>query len=366
MSIGTSPRRIGPAPDTAPGAGPSPIVSPRVLALGPVRLRVSARTAVVGFTLAAAAALLAVLSMQTGTLALAFGDVVAAVFGNGEPGAQAVVQRIRLPRTVTALAVGACLGAAGATFQSISRNALGSPDIIGFTTGAATGAVAQIVLFNGGPLATAGWAVGGGLAAAAAVYLLSLRGGVTGGYRLVLIGIGVGAMLSALNTVLLAKGDSDLAAQAHLWLSGSLAARTWAHALPVLAAVGLLLPLLLGLGRKLSLMEMGEDAARALGIRTERVRITAMAAAVGLTALATAAAGPIAFVALAAPQLAARLTRSPGVPIGTGALMGAVLMVGSDLLTQHLPIQAAVPIGLMTGLVGGIYLLWLLTRSRQV
>jgi len=336
------------------------------LALGPVRLRWSRRTAVVALVLTALAALLSVCALQTGTLALGFTDVLGALFGVGEPRTQTVVQRIRLPRTLTALAVGACLGAAGAAFQSISRNALGSPDIIGFTTGAATGAVAQIVLFDGGPVATAGWAVGGGLVAAGAVYLLSLRGGVTGGYRLVLIGIGVGAMLGALNTVLLAKGDSDLAAQAHLWLSGSLAARTWGHALPVLGAVLVLLPVLLACARSLSLMEMGEDAARALGIRTERTRLVAMAAAVGLTAMATAAAGPIAFVALAAPQLAVRLTRAPAVPIGTGALMGAVLMVGSDLLTQHLPLRVAMPIGLMTGLVGGVYLLWLLTRSRQV
>lgn len=335
--------------------------------LGPVVLRFRRRTAVVGTVLTAAAFLLGIAAMQTGTITLAFADVVAGVFGlSGDPKTARVVQQIRLPRTVTALGVGACLGAAGATFQSISRNTLGSPDIIGFTTGAATGAVAQIVLFNAGPGATALAAIAGGLLAAAAVYLLSWNGGVTGGYRLVLVGIGVGAMLGAVNTILLAKGDSALAASAHLWLSGSLAARTWGHAGPVIIAVVLLLPVLLAFARNLNQLEMGDDAARALGVRVERTRLLSMAAAVGLTAVATAAAGPIAFVALAAPQLATRLTRSPGVPIGTGALMGAVLMVGSDLLSQHLPIRAAVPIGLMTGLVGGIYLLWLLTRSKHI
>lgn len=338
----------------------------RTLSLGPVLLRCRRRTLVTGVVLAAAAVVLGLAGMQTGTIALAFGDVLGAVFGQGENRSVKVVQKIRLPRTLTALGVGACLGAAGATFQSISRNALGSPDIIGFTTGAATGAVAQIVLFDAGPGATALAAVAGGLLAAGIVYLLSLNGGITGGYRLVLVGIGVGAMLTAVNTILLAKGDSDLAAQAHLWLSGSLVARTWGHAVPVLAAVVILLPVLLVLSRNLNQMEMGDDAARALGIRTERTRILAMAAAVGLTAVATAAAGPIVFVALAAPQLASRLTRSPGVHLGTGALMGAVLVAGSDLLSQRLPIQAAVPIGLMTGLVGGVYLLWLLTRSKQV
>lgn len=324
------------------------------------------RTAVAGAVLAAAAVLLAAAAMRTGTIALSFSDVLAAVAGNADATTNAVVRRIRLPRAVTALAVGACLGAAGAAFQSVSRNALGSPDIIGFTTGSATGAVAQIILFDAGAGATALWAVGGGLLAAGLVYLLSRHSGVTGGYRLVLVGIGVGAMLSALNSVLLAKGDSALAAEAHLWLSGSLSARTWDHALPVLLALLVLLPVLLGAGRSLSLMEMGDETARSLGVRVEGTRIITMAAAVGLTAAATAAVGPLAFVALAAPQLAVRLTRSTAVPIGTGALMGAVLVAGSDLLAQQLPVRAALPIGLMTGLVGGIYLLWLLTRSRQV
>lgn len=325
------------------------------------------RTVGVSLVLAAVTGVLGLLSMQTGTIALSFPDVMAAVFGfSDDPRATMVIQRIRLPRTVTAIGVGLCLGAAGATFQSISRNALGSPDIIGFTTGAATGAVAQIMLFNAGPLATALAAIAGGLATAAVVYFLSLRGGVSGGFRLVLVGIGIGALLGAVNTLLLLKGNADLAAQAQLWLSGSLAGRSWDHAVPVLVALLALLPVLLIQGRNLGLLEMGDDVARALGVRVEASRLVSMGAAVGLTAVATAAVGPIAFVALAAPQLAARLTRSVQVPMGSGALMGAVLMVGCDLLTQRLPLQAHVPIGLMTGLVGGCYLLWLITRSKQI
>lgn len=332
-----------------------------------LRIPAASRTVVVGIALLATTALLGVLAMQTGTISFSFPEVTAAVFGlSDNPQAGMVIHRIRLPRTVTAIGVGLCLGAAGATFQSISRNALGSPDIIGFTTGAATGAVAQIILFNAGPAATALAAIAGGLLAAAVVYALSVRGDVSGGYRLILVGIGIGAMLGALNTVLLLKGNEDLALQAQMWLSGSLAARTWEHAVPVAVAVVLLLPVLLVQGRSLGLLEMGDDVARALGVRVEASRLTSMAAAVGLTAVATAAVGPIAFVALAAPQLAARLTRSVQVPMGTGALMGAALMVACDLLTQRLPITVHVPIGLMTGLVGGCYLLWLVTRSRSI
>ncbi|WP_258069058.1 iron chelate uptake ABC transporter family permease subunit [Arthrobacter sp. N199823] len=332
-----------------------------------LRIPAAPRTVVVGIVLLATTALLGVLAMQTGTISFSFREVMAAVFGlSDNPQAGMVIHRIRLPRTVTAIGVGLCLGAAGATFQSISRNALGSPDIIGFTTGAATGAVAQIILFNAGPAATALAAIAGGLLAAAVVYALSVRGGVSGGYRLILVGIGIGAMLGAVNTLLLLKGNEDLALQAQMWLSGSLAARTWEHAVPVAAAVVLLLPVLLVQGRSLGLLEMGDDVARALGVRVEASRLTSMAAAVGLTAVATAAVGPIAFVALAAPQLAARLTRSVQVPLGTGALMGAALMVACDLLTQRLPMTVHVPIGLMTGLVGGCYLLWLVTRSRSI
>ncbi|MDO5744047.1 MAG: iron chelate uptake ABC transporter family permease subunit [Micrococcaceae bacterium] len=326
-----------------------------------------ARTLTVVLSLIGATLVLALVSMQIGTIALSFREVMDAVAGNpADPRATMVIQRIRLPRTVTAIGVGLCLGAAGATFQSISRNALGSPDIIGFTTGAATGAVAQIIIFNAGPLATAAAAIAGGMAAAAVVYALSLRGGVTGGFRLVLVGIGVGSLLAAVNTLLLTRGNEDLAVQAQLWLSGSLAGRTWDHAFPVIVAVLLLMPVLLAQGRSLGLLEMGDDSASALGVRVERTRLVSMAAAVALTAVGTAAVGPISFVALAAPQLAARLTRSVHVPLGTGALMGAALMVACDLLTQCLPIKAHIPIGLMTGLVGGFYLLWLVTRSKQI
>ncbi|MGO2542094.1 FecCD family ABC transporter permease [Specibacter sp. AOP5-B1-6] len=325
------------------------------------------RTVLVGLLLATATAILGVVALQTGTIAFSFSEVLGAAFGfSDDPKAAMVVHRIRLPRTLTAIGVGLALGAAGATFQSISRNALGSPDIIGFTTGAASGAVAQIMLFNAGPAATALAAIIGGLATAAAVYLLSVRGGVSGGYRLILVGIGIGALLGAVNTLLLVKGNEDLAAQAQMWLSGSLAARSWDHAVPVMIAVLLLLPILLGQGRSLALLEMGDDVARALGVRVEASRLISMTSAVGLTAVATAAVGPIAFVALAAPQLAARLTRSVQVPLATGALMGAALMVACDLFTQRLPLSVHVPIGLMTGLVGGCYLLWLVARSRSI
>ncbi|WP_134536662.1 FecCD family ABC transporter permease, partial [Pseudomonas aeruginosa] len=275
-------------------------------------------------------------------------------------------QRVRLPRVLTACLVGAALGMAGAIFQSISRNPLGSPDVIGFTTGAASGAIVQIILFDAGPLATSLAALAAGLCTALAVVLLARRGATAGGYRLVLVGIGVGASLSGLNSLLLVTGNLDQAMYAQLWLAGSLNTRTWSHVVP--AALGLLasVPLALYHGRRLEVLELGDASAAQLGVAVERVRLQMVLVAVGMTAIATAAAGPIAFIALAGPQLARRLTRSAGVPLLSGALMGAVLLLAADLLGQRLAYVANLPIGLMTGLLGGFYLLWLLLRSRRI
>ena len=272
---------------------------------------------------------------------------------------------MRLPRVLTAVFVGAALGMAGSVFQSISRNALGSPDIIGFTTGAASGAIVQIILFNAGPLGTSLAAVLSGVCTAAVVFVLSLKGRTTGGYRLVLVGIGVGAMLTGLNTVLLVTGDLDQAMTAQLWLSGSLNTRTWSHVVPAALGFVLIVPIAIYHARQLNILEMGDDTACQLGVPVERSRLVMVMAAVGLTSIATAAAGPISFIALAAPQLARRLTGSPDIPLVSGAIMGALLLLSADLVSQRFPLNLNLPIGLTTGLLGGFYLLWLLTRSRK-
>jgi iron complex transport system permease protein len=325
------------------------------------------RTAWVCAVLGGVGLVLAIALLGTGTLAFTPTEVVSALFGKSENAmAERVVWGLRLPRVVTAACVGAALGMAGAIFQSISRNALGSPDIIGFTTGAATGAIIQIILFGASPLAVSLSAMLSGMATAALVFLLALKGRTTGGYRLVLVGIGVGATLSGVNTVLLVASDLDRSVSAQIWLAGSLAARSWSHAVP--AALGLLLivPVALWHARRLALLEMGDDAANQLGVSVERTRLAMVMTAVGLTALATAAAGPIAFIALAGPQLARRLCRAPEVPLLPGAAMGAVLLLAADLISQRFPAGLNMPIGLTTGLLGGLYLLWRLTRDGKV
>jgi len=337
------------------------------LALGPVRLRIPARALLVGIVLVVIGVGLALVTLMSGKISLSPAEVFAALTGRAsDPRAAQVVTTIRLPRALTGAAVGMALGAAGCVFQSVSRNALGSPDVIGFTTGAATGAVIQIVVFDAGAAATSLAAIGTGLVTAVIVYVLARSDGATGGYRLILVGIGVSAFLGALNTLVLARGDLDLATRARIWMSGSLNARTWAGAWPVLGAVVLLVPLLAMQARRLDALEMGEDQARQLGVDAERTRVVTMLAAVVLTAAAVAAAGPIAFIALAAPQVAARLTRVPRVQVLTSALTGAVLLTAADAVSVHLPVSVALPVGLTTGALGGLYLLWLLTRTREV
>ncbi len=337
----------------------------RVWRFGSYSLLFDLRLIAVGSTLLLIVIGLGAYALSVGTLKIAVSDVIQILLGNGSGVSERVVINIRLPRVLTGIFAGAALGASGAIFQSISRNALGSPDVIGFTTGAATGAIAQIILFDGSPSQIAIAAVVTGMLTAVVVYLLSSnRGG--GGYRLVLTGIGVGAILGALNGLMLVKGNLDDAISANLWLAGSLNARSWLHVWPVLLGTVLVIPGAAVLARSLTLIEMGDDLARQLGIRVERTRLVAVFLAVLLAALATAAAGPIAFVALAAPQLHARLAGTANLAVFGAAAMGALLLILADLITQLLPLGFAVPIGRMTGIIGGLYLIWLLTRSRQV
>lgn len=338
-----------------------------VLRAAGLSLRLRPRAVVVCAVLVLTCAVVAIMLLGTGTLPLTAGEVVDALFGaGGNPTAERIILRVRLPRLATAMLVGASLGMAGAIFQSLSRNELGSPDIIGFTTGAATGALLQIVLFDAGPLAVSLAAFASCIATAAIIVLLSARNGTTGGYRLVLVGVGIGAILSGINTILLVKGGLDRAAAAQLWLAGSLNTRTWAHVIPAAIGFAAIVPVVVLNARQATLLEMGDDIATQLGVVPERTRLTMVMAAVGLTAIATAAAGPIAFVALAGPQLARRLTRSPKVPLASGALMGALLVLLADLISQRAPFQVNMPVGLTTGMLGGLYLLWLLTRKRTL
>ena len=310
---------------------------------------------------------ISVLHIKSGSYFLSYSQIWHSIINPGENATvDRIVWRLRFPRIITALFVGGTLGLAGAVFQSLSRNPLGSPDILGFTTGAATGAILQIILINAGPWQTILAAIAGGLITSFIIFLLSYtRHQPLSITRLVLIGIGIGATLSGINTILLVMGNLDQAASAQLWLSGSLNIRTLQHALSIALIFLVVTSIIFSQSRKLSLMELGDDLAKQLGINLKRTRLISIIAAIILTAGAIAVAGPIAFVALAAPQLAKRIIKSPNLVLLASALMGAILVAGADLLTLRFTLNLNLPIGLVTGLLGATYLIWLLKYQSR-
>ncbi|MFJ2621059.1 FecCD family ABC transporter permease [Glutamicibacter sp. NPDC087344] len=334
----------------------------RVLRVGTRSVRLHRRILLLGTALAGLLLALIAASLMFGGIRMDFGALLEVFAGRGSDSAQRSVLGRRLPRVLTAAGVGMLLGASGALFQSLTRNPLGSPDVIGLTSGAAAGAVAQIVLFGGGVLPTALAAVAGGVFSALLVYLLSLRDAVTGGLRLILVGIGVGALATAATSLILLRANTQDATLATLWTAGSLTGRGWPHAVAVGVAVLALLPLLSVMGRGATLGEMGDDTALALGLPIERLRMLSVLLAVTAAAAATAATGPIAFIAFASPQIIRRLAPRPETQIWLSALGGAVLLCAADLLAQSLSLPVRTPVGLVTSVLGGLYLLWLLAR----
>ncbi|WP_327011197.1 FecCD family ABC transporter permease [Dactylosporangium sp. NBC_01737] len=312
-----------------------------------------------GFALVAV--VVAVYAVGSGDYPMSFAAVVRTLAGAGSPADAFIVNEIRLPRVVTGLFAGAALALSGAVFQSLVRNPLGSPDVLGFTQGSATGALVAVVVAGGGAATVAGGAVAGGLATGAAIHLLAWR---DGGYRsLILVGIGVAGILTGVNSYLLTRAQIIDAARAVLWLTGSLDGRGWGNAAVV--AVAVCGPAVVACARPLRTLELGDDPAHALGVRVAAVRLGALAGAVLLSAAAAAAAGPVAFVALTAPQLARRLTGAPGPNLVPSLCLGAALLTAADLAGQRAVPGHQVPVGVVTGLLGGGYLIWLLARGRK-
>ncbi|MEU4880269.1 iron chelate uptake ABC transporter family permease subunit [Streptomyces althioticus] len=331
---------------------------------GGLSVRLDTRALVVVVLLMLLALGVSVLLIGTGDFPMTASDVLTTLVGQGDEGQEFIVTELRLPRVLVGLLVGASLGIGGALFQTISRNPLGSPDILGLGQGATAGALTVIVLFSGTANQVALGALAGGLITGTAIYVLAWKRGVHG-YRLVLVGIGVSAVVTAVNGYLLTKSDIVDAARAVVWMTGSLDGRDWDQVWPLLALCAVLVPVVLANSRALRMTEMGDDVSNALGVRVERLRLVLMLSAVLLTASATAAAGPVSFVALTAPQLARRLTRSPGPNLIASMWMGAALLVLADFVSQRAFGAEQLPVGVVTGVLGGVYLLWLLVTERK-
>ncbi len=327
------------------------------------RVRRSRRRRAVIAVLGALVLVAASVSLMVGQRFYPPGDVLAVVLGERVPGASFTVGRLRLPRTVLAILVGLSFGIGGVTFQTMLRNPLASPDIIGISTGASAAAAFAIVALSLSGAAVEVFAIVAGLGIALLIYLLSYRGGVAG-TRLILIGIGMAAMLtSTINWVLSGAGEWDLQL-ALRWLTGSLNGVAWSDVVPVLCAVVVLGPVLLAQTRRLAAMQLGDDAASALGVRLDLTRIVVIVAAVGLISFATAATGPIAFVAFLSGPIAARLVGPSGSLMIPSALVAALLVLVADFSGQFL-LGARYPVGVVTGVLGAPYLIYLIVRTNR-
>lgn len=273
-----------------------------------------------------------------------------------------VVGELRVPRIVVGALVGLALGVSGALIQTVTRNPLASPDVIGVGHGAAAATVGALATGAvSSPSAMPAISVLGGLAAAALVYVLAWRHGMQPN-RFVLTGVGIGVALSAIVQLYLADSELDAAEQLKLWLTGSLNGRGWEQAGPLGVVLLLALPALIWASRAGRTMGLDPETAAGLGVRVDRVRLGLTFLGVVLAAAATGAAGPIGFVALTSPQLARRLTRTPQLPLVASGLTGAVVLVAADLAARTVVPPLEIPVGALTALVGGPYLLWLLGK----
>ena len=304
----------------------------------------------------------AVLGLADGDFDIPAGDVAATLVGAGTPEHEFIVLDLRLPRVLLAILVGCAFGLAGALLQSLARNPLVAPDIIGIDAGAALAAVAVIVL--GLPLPLAPAALTGALCAAALLYLLAYRAGVSS-TRLVLVGVALNATFFAGVSYLLARGDILEVQRATLWLIGSVHSAGWADVRLMGAAVLLLVPAAIVLGRHLDALQLGDDLARGLGARVERIRLALILIAVALAASAVSVVGPIAFVAFIAPHIARRTAGTSGAGIlPAAAAIGGLLVLASDLLAQRMP--TPLPAGIVTSILGAPYFLLLLRRAERL
>lgn len=315
--------------------------------------------------------LVAAVNIGRGDFPISIVDVLRVLAGGGDGSQQFIVLELRLPRTLTGILVGIALGIAGAILQTITRNPLASPDFLGFMSGAGAAAVAVIVLSGSyGAVATTLSLIGvpmaalaGGLLTAAVVYALAWRGGIEG-YRLILVGVGANAVALAITAWLLVVAQIHAASQAVTWLTGSLNGRDWDHVVPVGLALAVLVPVTLLLTFGLGALQFGDDTARGLGVRVNRARTVLIVMAVGLASVATASAGPIAFVALMVPQICLRLAGTARPPLLTSAVYGALLVVASDLIARTV-LGTELPVGIVTAVIGASYLLFLLTRRNR-
>ncbi|MFI8963886.1 FecCD family ABC transporter permease [Streptomyces sp. NPDC053493] len=361
---------VGPTRPTSPtqptrSARPVRPAGYALVRAGRVSFLVHRRTALVvaGLVLLLAAAGVAYLCV--GERFTAPSEVLKVLLTDERLPARYAVEELRWPRLVTGLAAGAAFGVAGALIQTVARNPLASPDVIGISQGAGAVTVAAMTFGLASYTVLPYVSIAGGLLAAGLVYAFAWRGGLHA-TRFVLIGIGFAVALRSLTHLVMTKGDYLVAQQAQIWMTGSLNGRGWEESLPLRVTLLALLPAVLWAARAQRTVSLDDDTATALGVRLGRVRLGLVTVGVVLASVATGVAGPVDFVALLAPQIARRCTRTAQIPLLCSALAGALIVVLADLLARRLFSPTELPVGVLTAAVGAPYLIWLIMRSRGV
>jgi iron complex transport system permease protein len=291
------------------------------------------------------------------------GDILRVIAGQEVAGASFTVGVLRLPRATLAVVAGLCFGLSGCAFQTMLRNALASPDIIGISAGASAAAVFGIVVLSLSATAISVFAILSGLGVALVVYLLAYRKGVEGP-RLILVGIGVAAVLDSVTAYLMTQAAEWNMQEALRWMTGSLNGTSWDQVIPVVFALAVFGSLLFSQTSNLAASQLGDDTASALGVRVSRTRLLITLASVGLISFATAAAGPVAFVAFLSGPIANRLLGPGGSNLLPAALVGALLMLVADFLGQY-ALGVRYPVGVLTGVLGAPYLIYLIIRTNR-
>ncbi|KAF4409961.1 MULTISPECIES: FecCD family ABC transporter permease [Streptomyces] len=358
MTAPVTARPPAPRPGAARPAGYA------LLSAGPASFLVHRRSAAVTGVLALllAAACLAYLCLGETTASPA--GAVRAAFGLPSDDAF-VVGVLRLPRMVVGLLVGVAFGIAGGLIQTVARNPLASPDVIGISQGASAVTVGAMTFGVTSYAVLPYVSIAGGLAAAALVYVFAWRGGLQAA-RFVLIGIGFAVALRSLTQLFLTEGDHLIAQQAQVWTTGSLNGRGWGEAATLGWTLLALLPAVLWAARAQRRVALDDDTATALGTGLGHTRLGLVLLGVVLASVATGVAGPVDFVALLAPQIARRLTRTAQIPLLCAALTGALIVVAGDLLARTLFSPTELPVGVLTAAVGAPYLMWLIVQDRGV
>ncbi|HET8971619.1 MAG TPA: iron chelate uptake ABC transporter family permease subunit [Candidatus Nanopelagicales bacterium] len=286
------------------------------------------------------------------------------LFGAGNGDGAFTIGKLRLPRVALSVGVGVAFGLSGALFQTVLRNPLASPDIIGISGGASLAAAFGLLVLGASGIMLSAFAFTGALVVAAAIYLLAWRDGVSG-YRFVLIGVGIAFAVNAGIGYLLTRSEVNDVRSALVWMVGSIGTPPWPDVAVLAAALVVLLPLVAVAAGRLRILQLGDETAGGLGVPAERARFAVLAVAVGLAAVATAFAGPVAFVAFVSAPIARRLLPTAGLALVPSALVGVVVVLAAEFTAQYLLGFLEVPVGIVTGIIGAPYLLWLLATSNR-